>query len=188
MSVEERRRCIEAEHPGPSMARQCELIGLSRASDYRGEPDAGEGAENLDLMRLIDEAYRRRPLYGSRKMVPWLRSQGQAVNRKRVRRRMRRPGLQSAAPKPDTARPAPEHTVDPYLLSGLQMRRPNQVWCTDITSIRLARGFVYLAAVMDGHSRDVLTWEVSVTMDDGRWLPRQRPRERPPPSWPPGDR
>jgi putative transposase len=163
--VEERRRCIEAEHPGPSMARQCELIGLSRACDYRGEPDAGEDAENLDLMRLIDEAYRRRPLYGSRKMVPWLRSQGQAVNRKRVRRLMRRPGLQSAAPKPDTARPAPEHTVDPYLLSGLRMRRPNQVWCTDITSIRLARGFVYLTAVMDGHSRDVLMWEV--TMDDG---------------------
>ncbi|WP_373508889.1 IS3 family transposase [Thiocapsa sp.] len=96
-------------------------------------------------MRLIDEEYTHHPFYGSRTMVPWLRSQGQEVNRKRVRRLMRRLGLQSAAPKPDTSRPAPQHTVYPYLLGGLRIQRPNQVWCTDIAYIRLARGFVYLA-------------------------------------------
>jgi putative transposase len=164
--LEERRRCIEADHPSLSIARQCELIGLSRASYYRGEPIAGEDAENLELMRLIDEEYTRHPFYGSRKMVMWLRSQGHAVNRKRVRRLMRRMGLQSVAPKPNTSRPAPQHKVYPYLLRGLEITRPNQVWCSDITYIRLARGFVYLTAVMDWHSRYVLSWEVSVTMED----------------------
>lgn len=148
------------------MARQCALIGLSRASYYRGEPDAGEEAENLELMRLMDEEYTRHPFYGSRKMVLWLRRQGHEVNRKRVQRLMRRMGLQSVAPKPNTSCPAPQHKVYPYLLRGLEITRPNQVWCTDITYIRLAKGFVYLTAVMDWHSRYVLSWEVSVTMDE----------------------
>jgi putative transposase len=167
LNVEERRGCIEADHPSLSIARQCELIGLSRASYYRGEADAGENAENLELMRLIDEEYTRHPFYGSRKMVLWLGRQGHEVNRKRIRRLMRRMGLQSVAPKPNTSRPAPQHKVYPYLLGGLEITRPNQVWCTDITYIRLARGFVYLTAVMDWHSRYVLSWEVSVTLDDG---------------------
>lgn len=117
-------------------------------------------------MRRIDEEYTRHPFYGSRKMVLWLRSQGHQVNRKRVRRLMRRMGLESVAPKPNTSRPAPSHKVYPYLLRGLEITRPDQVWCTDITYIRLAKGFVYLTAVMDWHSRYVLSWEVSVTLDD----------------------
>lgn len=164
--MEERRRCIEPDHPSLSVARQCALIGLSRASYYRGEPTSGEEAENLQLMRLIDEEYTRHPFYGSRKMVLWLHRQGHEVNRKRVQRLMRRMGLQSVAPKPNTSRPAPSHKVYPYLLRGLEITRPDQVWCTDITYIRLAKGFVYLTAVMDWHSRYVLSWEVSVTLDD----------------------
>jgi len=149
------------------MARQYALIGRSRAGDYRGEPVAGEDAEDLKRMRLIDEEYRRHPFYGSRTMVMGLRCPGHEVNRKRVRRLMRRMGLQSVAPKPNTSRPSPPHKVYPYLLRGLEITRPNQVWCSDITYIRLAKGFVYLAAVMDWHSRYVLSWEVSVTMDEG---------------------
>jgi len=126
----------------------------------------GETAENLALMRLIDEEYTRHPFYGSRKMRDWLERQGYAVNRKRVRRLMRKMGLVSVAPKPNTSRPAPQHTIYPYLLRGLKIDRPDQVWCTDITYIRLARGFVYLTAVMDWHSRYVLAWEVSVTMEE----------------------
>ncbi len=126
----------------------------------------GETAENLALMRLIDEEYTRHPFYGSRKMRDWLQRQGHAVNRKRVRRLMRKMGLVSVAPKPDTSRPSPKHKIYPYLLRGLEINRPDRVWCTDITYIRLARGFVYLTAVMDWYSRCVLSWEVSVTMEE----------------------
>ena len=146
--------------------RQCELIGLPRASYYRGGALGEETAENLELMRLIDEEYTRHPFYGSRKMRDWLQRQGYAVNRKRVRRLMRKMGLASVAPKPNTSRPAPEHKIYPYLLRGLQIERPDQVWCADITYIRLAHGFVYLTAVMDWHSRYVLAWEVSVTLEE----------------------
>ena len=165
MSVEEKRCYIEPEHPELSIARQCELIGLARASYYRsmGMP---ESEENLALMRLIDEEYTRHPFYGSRKMRDYLRRQGQAVNRKRVQRLMQRMGLVSIAPKPNTSLAYKAHRIYPYLLRGMDIARPNQVWCSDITYIRLARGFVYLTAVMDWHSRYVLSWEVSVTMED----------------------
>jgi putative transposase len=166
LSLEEKRQCIEAAHPKLSIQRQCELIELSRASYYRGEPVSGETAENLELMRLIDEEYTRHPFYGSRKMRDWLERQGYAVNRKRVRRLMRKMGLVSVAPKPNTSRPAPQHKIYPYLLRGLDIERADQVWCTDITYIRLARGFVYLTAVMDWYSRYVLSWEVSVSMEE----------------------
>ena len=126
----------------------------------------GETAENLELMRLIDEEYTRHPFFGSRKMRDWLERQGHAVNRKRVRRLMRKMGLFSVAPKPNTSRPAPQHKIYPYLLRGLEIERADQVWCTDITYIRLAHGFVYLTAVMDWYSRYVLSWEVSVTMEE----------------------
>ena len=126
----------------------------------------GETAENLALMRLIDEEYTRHPFYGSRKMRDWLERQGYVVNRKRVRRLMRKMGLESVAPKPNTSRRSPQHKIYPYLLRGLEINRPDQVWCTDITYIRLAHGFVYLTAVMDWYSRCVLSWEVSVTMEE----------------------
>lgn len=166
LTVAEKRRCIEPNHPRLSIARQCELIGLPRASYYRDAAGAEETAENLALMRLIDEEYTRHPFYGSRQMRNWLRRQGYKVNRKRVQRLMRKMGLVSVAPKPNTSRPAPQHKVYPYLLRGLEITRANQVWCSDITYIRLAKGFVYLTAVMDWHSRYVLAWEVSVTMEE----------------------
>jgi len=143
------------------------LIDLARASYYRGPALGGETAQNLELMRLIDEEYTRHPFYGSRKMRDWLERQGYGVNRKRVRRLMRKMGLVSVAPQPNTSRAAPQHKIYPYLLRGLQIDRSDQVWCSDITYIRLAHGFVYLTAVMDWYSRYVLAWEVSVTMDEG---------------------
>ena len=124
-----------------------------------------ESVENLELMRRIDEEYTRHPFYGSRKMRDWLRRQGYKVNRKRAQRLMRRMGLESVAPRPNTSRPAPGHKVYPYRLRGLAIERADQVWCADITYIRLAKGFVYLTAVMDWYSRYVLAWEVSVTME-----------------------
>ena len=159
--------CIEPSHPRLSIARQCALLGLPRASYYRGLGGGEETAENLQLMRLIDEEYTRHPFYGSRQMRNWLRRQGYKVTRKRVQRLMRKMGLVSVAPKPNTSRRAPAHQIYPYLLRGLQITRANQVWCADITYIRLAKGFVYLTAVMDWHSRYVLAWEVSVTMEEG---------------------
>jgi len=133
-----------------------------------------ETPENLELMRRIDEEYTRHPFYGTRKMRDWLQRQGYAVNRKRVQRLMRRMGLESVAPKPNTSRPAPEHKVYPYRLRGLAIERTNQVWCADITYIRLSKGFVYLTAVMDWYSRYVLAWEVSVTMESSFCVARWR--------------
>jgi putative transposase len=117
-------------------------------------------------MRLIDEEFLRHPFYGTRKMRDYLNRQGFPVNRKRVQRLMRLMGIESVAPKPNTSRPRREHKVYPYLLRNLSITKPDQVWCSDITYIRLAHGFVYLTAVMDWASRYVLSWELSVTMDD----------------------
>jgi putative transposase len=117
-------------------------------------------------MRIIDKEFLRHPFYGSRKMRDYLNRQGFPVNRKRVQRLMRLMGIESVAPKPNTSKPRREHKVYPYLLRKLSITEPDQVWCSDITYIRLAHGFVYLTAVMDWASRYVLSWEVSVTMDD----------------------
>ena len=167
MSVSEKRVCIQAEVPGLSIVRQCELLALPRSSYYRPvyEP-SNVSQEELELMRLIDEEYMRHPFYGSRKIRIYLKRQGYSVNRKRVQRLMRRMGIQSLAPKPNTSSPRKDHKIYPYLLKGMDINRPNMVWCSDITYIRLSGGFVYLTAVMDWHSRYVLSWEISVTMDD----------------------
>jgi putative transposase len=162
--VVEKRAIIEPDHPKLSIRRQCELLGLYRSSYYR-DP-VSETQENLRLMRLIDEEYTHHPFYGSRKIRDYLVRLGHRVNRKRVQRLMRLMGLASIAPQKRTTIPAPEHKVYPYLLRGLDINRPNQVWCSDITYIRLKRGFVFLTAVMDWHSRYVLSWEISVTMED----------------------
>jgi putative transposase len=159
---------IDADHPTLSIARQCELINLPRASYYRAI-DIGMGTEtpeNLEFMRLIDEEYTRHPFYGSRKLCSYLRRLGHVVNRKRIQRLMRIMGLVSVAPKPNTSKRNKEHKIYPYLLRNLVIDCPNQVWCTDITYIRMQGGFVYLVAIMDWYSRKVLAWEVSNTMEN----------------------
>lgn len=148
-----------------SVVRQCELAGVSRATVYAQRAPKQTDGLDLALLRLIDEQYTRRPFYGSRKMVTFLKTCGYGVNRKRVQRLMRILGLAGMAPGPDTSRPHPQHKVYPYLLRGVVVTRPNQVWSTDITYIRLARGFVYLVAVIDWYSRRVLSWRISNTMD-----------------------
>lgn len=165
MSVSEKRTIIEPEHPVISLRRQCELIGLPRSGYYR-EPKP-ESAENLELMKLIDEEYTRHPFFGTRQMRNYLKRKGYKINRKRVQRLMRLMGLASVAPKKRTTIPGDSHRIYPYLLRNLKISRPNQVWCSDITYVRLKGGFVYLTVVMDWYSRHVLSWEVSVTMDDG---------------------
>lgn len=159
---------IDPTHAVISIARQCELIQLSRASYYRAANNGPivETSENLELMRLIDEEYTRHPFYGSRQLRNYLRRQGYPVNRKRVQRLMRLMGIMSVAPKPNTSKKGKAHKIYPYLLRDLAIEQPNQVWCTDLTYIRMLGGFVYLVAVMDWYSRKVLSWEVSNTMDD----------------------
>lgn len=165
MSVAEKRRLVEPDHPELSVRRQCELIGLPRSSYYREGGDVGESAENLQLMRLIDEEYTRRPFYGTRQIGNSLRRRGYGVNRKRIRRLMRKMGLRSIAPKPGTGKAAPGHKVYPYLIGDIDVNRADQVWCSDITYIPMEAGFGYLTAVMDWHSRFVLSWETSACMD-----------------------
>lgn len=118
-------------------------------------------------MAQINAEYTRHPFYGSRKMTVYLRSMGHCINRKRVQRLMGKLGLAGMAPGPNTSRPHPQHKVYPYLLRGVRVTRPNQVWSCDITYLRLARGFVYLVAVIDWYSRKVLAWRVSNTLDSG---------------------
>lgn len=149
-----------------SVVAQCQLAGIARSTVYVGKVEEVDEFELL-LLRLLDEEYTRHPFYGSRKMVVWLGNQGYTVNRKRVQRLMRILGLVAMAPGPNTSKLHPEHTVYPYLLRGLDIVRPNQVWSTDITYIRLAHGFVYLIAIIDWYSRKILAWQVSNTMDVG---------------------
>ncbi len=156
---------IEPDHPPIRIARQCELLGLSRFTYYY--QSQGESPENLHLMRLLDTQYTDTPYYGVRRMTDWLRSQGYQVNRKRVARLMRTMGLEAIYPQPRTSPPHPEHRVYPYLLRGLTLTGANHVWSTDITYIRLHSGFIYLVAVMDWFSPYVLSWAVSITMDVG---------------------
>jgi putative transposase len=154
---------IDVGDPALSVRRQCELLGLNRSSLYY-EP-AGETPEALRLMRLIDEQYTACPSYGSRRMTEWLTRQGEEVNRKRVRRLMRTMGLEAIYPKPRTTIAGKGHKVYPYLLRGVAIGRPDQVWSTDITYVPMATGFMYLAAVIDWFSRYVITWRLSNTLD-----------------------
>lgn len=164
-SIDQKRQLIESAHSSISIQRQCELIGLSRASLYY-EPQK-ESPENLSLMRLIDEQFTRVPFYGVRRMTAWLQEEQRLpVNPKRVRRLMRLMGLEAIYPKPRLSLAAPGHQVYPYLLRGVTIDRVNQVWSTDITYIRLQAGFIYLVAILDWHSRYVLSWEVSTTMEN----------------------
>lgn len=166
MSVAEKVACIDGKDPKLSISRQCELLRLPRSSYYRPRFTCFESAANLAIMRRIDEEFLRHPFYGSRKMRDYLNREGFQVNRKRVQRLMRLMGLESVAPKPNTSKRCKEHKVYPYLLRNLSITVPDQVWCSDITYIRMPHGFVYLTAIMDWASRYVLSWEISVTMND----------------------
>jgi putative transposase len=162
--VEVKRGWIDPRHAKLSVARQCELAGLSRSSYYY-IPLATESEENLRLMRKIDELYLKRPFYGYPRMTVWLKEFGWEVNPKRVARLMRVMGLQAVLPGPHTSRRHPEHRVYPYLLRDLKIRAPDQVCCADITYVPMKRGFLYLVAVMDWFSRYVLAWELSNSME-----------------------
>ena len=162
-SVESRRALIEPTHSDISIVRQCEILDLSRSSYYY--KPASESAENLALMRLIDEQYMATPFYGSRRMTAHLQHQGYGVNPKRIRRLMDVMGLEALYQKPRTSIANKEHLVYPYLLRNVPIERVNQVWSTDITYVPMARGFLYLVAVLDWYSRYVLSWRLSNTMD-----------------------
>jgi putative transposase len=154
---------VDRELAEPSVRRQCELLRVSRSGLYY-EPEP-TSPEQLALMRRIDELHLKHPFYGSRLLAVTLRNEGRDINRKRVQRLMRVMGIESMAPKPKTSEPHPEHVVYPYLLRGLRIDRVNQVWATDITYIPMRSGFVYLVAIMDWHSRRVLSWRLSNTLD-----------------------
>ncbi len=150
-----------------AVTRQCELAGVARSTVYAPLLVAVPDELELLLLTLIDAEYTRHPFYGSRKMVVHLGKMGHLINRKRVQRLMGILGLVGMAPGPNTSLPHPQRKIYPYLLRGVNVTRPNQVWSTDITYIRLARGFVYLAAVIDWYSRKVLAWRLSNTLDSG---------------------
>lgn len=162
-STDVKCKLIEEQNLEIPISRQCELVGLARSSFYY-EP-VGESEENLLLMRLIDQQYTRTPFFGVPRMTVWLRAEGYQVNHKRIRRLMQVMGLEAIYPKPRLSQANSGHKLYPYLLKGVAIERPNQVWCTDITYVPMAKGFVYLVAIMDWHSRYVLSWEISNSMD-----------------------
>src|SRR5213596_3514808 len=162
MSRAERRGLVEREASALPVSRQCRRLAVSRASVYRQSAEITE--EDCAIMALIDRQYLARPYYGSRRMAAWLATQGHPVNRKRVQRLMRLIGLVAVYQRPNTSKPAAAHKVYPYLLGGLSIERVNQVWCSDITYIPMPKGFLYLVAIMDWHSRAVLAWQLSNTL------------------------
>jgi len=156
---------VDRQHLSLSVVRQCKLLYISRSGLYY-QP-AGISEEDMTLMKLIDRQYLATPFYGARKIAAWLKSQGRQVNRKRVRRLMRLMGIKAIYRRPRTSTPAPGHKIYPYLLGGMEITRTNQVWAADITYIPMARGFLYLVAIIDWHSRYVISWRLSNTLDAG---------------------
>jgi putative transposase len=162
MSRAERRALVERADPALPVTQQCRLLEVSRASVYRRPAEVSDA--DRAIMALIDRQYLARPYYGSRRMAAWLAMQGDIVNRKRIQRLMRLMGLVAIYQRPNTSKPAPENKVYPYLLGGLSIAQVNQVWCADITYIPMPKGFLYLVAIMDWHSRAVLAWQLSNTL------------------------
>ena len=163
MSRPERLALVDHDDQAMPVVAQCQLLKVARSTlYYRPAPVS---ADDLAVMRRIDELYLASPFYGSRRMTAVLRREGWAVNCKRVRRLMRVMALEAIYQKPNTSRKHPDHKVYPYLLRNLTIDRPNQVWCADITYIPMAKGFVYLIAVMDWFSRRILAWRVSITLE-----------------------
>ena len=165
MSPSRRRKMVDREHPKLPMVWQCALLGISLSSLYYRAKGASE--EDLSLMREMDRQYLETPFYGSRRMKAWLDRQGMPVSRTRVQRLMRVMGLRAIYRRPRTSQPAPEHRVNPYLARNARVTRPNQVWAADITYLPMARGFRYLVVIMDWHSRHVVAWRLSNTLDAG---------------------
>ena len=163
MSAPDRRAMVERPAEDLSVRRQCALLNVARSGVYR--PKAEPDADDLALMRRIDELHLELPFYGSRRMTFELNGQGRGVNRKRVRRLMRLMGIEALVPRPGTSKAAPGHKIYPYLLRGLAITEPNHVWACDITYIPMARGFLYLVAIIDWASRAVLSWRLSNTID-----------------------
>ena len=163
LSVPEKKAMITDHHKHLSVRKQCALLELSRSNLYSLE--ASESAENIKLMRLLDEEYTRHPFKGVLRMVEYLKDLGYAVNQKRVRRLLRKMGIMAIYPKKNCSQAHATHKKYPYLLKGLNINKVNQTWCSDFTYIRLSQGFVYLVAVMDWYSRYVLSWRLSNSMD-----------------------
>jgi putative transposase len=164
-AVDAKRALIELDVPHLSICRKCELLDLNRSTYYL--PPAVESAENLRLMRLIDEQYLKTPFFGSRRMTAFLERRGEAVNRKRVQRLMGLMGLEGLHPGPRTTIAAPDARAYPYLLRDRVLNRIDEVWSSDITYVPMRHGFMYLTAVIDWYSRYVLSWRLSNTLDGG---------------------
>ena len=159
---------VEPGNASVSVARQCELLGLNRSTlYYRERPPTGE---DIELMRRLDGQYTETPFYGYRRMTVWLRSAGYAVNHKRVSRLMKVLGLEAIYPKPNLSRPNKEHLIYPYLLRGVEITQSDKVWATDITYIRMGGGFIYLLVIIDWHSRYVIDFEVSNTLESSAFV------------------
>ena len=154
---------VDRQHPSLSIVCQCTLLNISRSGLYYHPVKISE--EDLAFMKLIDRQYLATPFYGTRKIAAWLKIQNYSANRKRVRRLMRIMGLKAIYQRPKTSKPVLGHKIYPYLLGGMKITRPNQVWAADITYIPMARGFLYLVAIIDWYSRYVLSWRLSNTMD-----------------------
>lgn len=165
MSKPDREKKLKRDHVSLSIRRQCTLLSLARSGVYRQRK--GPDAEELALMRKIDELFLAHPFLGARRIAIMLREDGHTMNRKRVKRLMAVMGLQALGPKPKTSKKAKGHAVFPYLLRGLKIDRPNQVWAADITYIPIGRGHLYLVAIMDWASRAVLAFRLSNSMDTG---------------------
>ena len=165
MTPARRRELVDRRHRRLSIVRQCQLLGVSRSSVYYRAK--GTSPQDLTLMREIDRQYLETPFYGSRRMRAWLERQGKPASWKRVQRLMRLMGLRAIYRRPRTSQPAPEQRLYPYLLRGASITKPNQVWAADITYLPMARGFMYLVAIMDWHSRYVVSWRLSNTLEAG---------------------
>ena len=162
MSPGTRKEMIQSDHPKLSLSAQCRVLNISRSTLYYRP--MGESAETLSLMKAIDKLFTKYPFFGSRQIAAWLARDGIKVGRHRVRRLMRLMGLEAVYKRPKTSKPHPAHPVFPYLLKGMEITRPNQVWCSDITFIPVSRGYLYLVAIMDWATRKVLSWRLSNTM------------------------
>lgn len=163
MSVDDKKKLIEPEHEKLSIRRQCELLNLTRSNIYYAPVKVSE--ETLNIMHRIDEIFTELPFYGSRRIKEALRRDGYIIGRERVQTLMRKMGLRAIYPKKKLSNKHPEHKIYPYLLGDISIIRPNQVWSTDITYIRLRHGFIYLVAIIDWFSRYVLSWRLSNSLD-----------------------